>query len=887
MTKSEFRRIQKLFAIALIQAESEAIDDGIDITSSEYEEAFNLLREKILNELDLTSEKYEKLRKSFKIPKKPIDYKDLINTPEIPVIPEILSPEKIRELINEAISQIPKPTTTIINKIEKIVEKPQIIKTIEHTKEIVKESDITKLEEIKKDIQYLQENFQNIKIPEPINIESIKKDLLKQSADYTNEQLAEMPNFRALAMGLQGQIDKLKSDLNNENLFDRTGTVISPHTAGDSLQVDGGFLSTGVATGFTIPSGAGTRFMWIPDKGAFRAGLVLGTEWDSTNIGADSTAFGVANTASGDNSFATGSSNTASGSESMAAGQVSVASGGASFALGEEAFAEGQGSFAIGYYSHAQGIYSFAGGKNNMNDTTSLVAGTDIDTPGAFAFGYAQGGKTLKALGTASFAMGQDVNALQNNSFALGSDFTNNTVSSFAVGFGAIDLSVASGGNVTIGTTLATSPTLTLQAKGSGGIPTLKFMRDGAGFNDFQFKDDGGVFYFQQSSDDGATWEDLMSIEATVGGFNFYGRNLLTTGTLGAGAITGTSIIKSGGTSSQFLKANGSVDSSTYLTAANLNTTGGVANGGTGRASFTANSIVAGGTTTTGQLQPIANSSITGSILKSNGASGLPGFSFGGLLLDQSSGTNYMAGVGTSTYPNAKIYGYPGTFSAIFYPGGNIDIQGGPGYDGAGGASNGGNFTGMTGRGGDHTIITTGTALGKNGGAMTLGTGRGGNASGGTVSNTGGNSGSFTISTGNAGTGATANGTVGDIIFDLGANGTNTPAHRFKVGTVEQINLTDGVLAPTTTNDIDLGDSTHIFKNFYANNYFAGSVAGIDMASGTPKGVVISKGIITAATSVTPVADGTYPVYNDGVTSGQVTGFTTSGGIITAITVVP
>jgi hypothetical protein len=43
--------------------------------------------------------------------------------------------------------------------------------------------------------------------------------------------------------------------------------------------------------------------------------------------------------------------------------------------------------------------------------------------------------------------------------------------------------------------------------------------------------------------------------------------NFSGTGTIGAGAITGTSIIKSGGTSSQFLKADGSVDSSTYLTA--------------------------------------------------------------------------------------------------------------------------------------------------------------------------------------------------------------------------------------------------------------------------------------------------------------------------------
>jgi hypothetical protein len=53
-----------------------------------------------------------------------------------------------------------------------------------------------------------------------------------------------------------------------------------------------------------------------------------------------------------------------------------------------------------------------------------------------------------------------------------------------------------------------------------------------------------------------------------------------------AGAITGASFIKSGGTASQFLKADGSVDSATYLTAAgtatNVSGVVAIANGGTG-----------------------------------------------------------------------------------------------------------------------------------------------------------------------------------------------------------------------------------------------------------------------------------------------------------------
>ncbi|MFA6142509.1 MAG: hypothetical protein WC738_04350 [Candidatus Omnitrophota bacterium] len=65
-----------------------------------------------------------------------------------------------------------------------------------------------------------------------------------------------------------------------------------------------------------------------------------------------------------------------------------------------------------------------------------------------------------------------------------------------------------------------------------------------------------------------------------------------------------------------------------------------------------------------------------------------------------------------------------------------------------------------------------------------------------------------------------------------------------------------------------------------AATYHVGAVAGVDMASGTPKGVTVSKGIITAATSVTPVVDGTYTVGKGAVTDGTIT---VSGGIITAV----
>jgi hypothetical protein len=50
-----------------------------------------------------------------------------------------------------------------------------------------------------------------------------------------------------------------------------------------------------------------------------------------------------------------------------------------------------------------------------------------------------------------------------------------------------------------------------------------------------------------------------------LGDVNLNANDLTTTGTLEAGAITGTSLIKKNGLSTEFLKADGSVDSSTYV----------------------------------------------------------------------------------------------------------------------------------------------------------------------------------------------------------------------------------------------------------------------------------------------------------------------------------
>jgi hypothetical protein len=128
-----------------------------------------------------------------------------------------------------------------------------------------------------------------------------------------------------------------------------------------------GFLVTGtLGSGNTIDSeitGAGTRMFFNPNKAAFRAGYANSSEWDDTNIGEYSTAFGRATTASGEYSTASGTLSTASGNHSTALGGNSTASGDLSTSMGFITEASGSFSTAFGGSTIASGDFSTAMGS--------------------------------------------------------------------------------------------------------------------------------------------------------------------------------------------------------------------------------------------------------------------------------------------------------------------------------------------------------------------------------------------------------------------------------------------------------------------------------------------------------------------------------------------
>jgi uncharacterized protein (TIGR02145 family) len=155
------------------------------------------------------------------------------------------------------------------------------------------------------------------------------------------------------------------------------------------FHLKGGILSTGT-TGTTPMSGSGTRFMWVPSKGALRAGSVAGNYWDDANIGTKSMAIGENNMASGatsislgkDNqaigqwSLAFGTNNLSSGLSSIAIGGGNQATNGYSIAMGGSTQATGYSAIAMGDHVYATGNYSRVIGLNSTAQSYgSIVIG--------------------------------------------------------------------------------------------------------------------------------------------------------------------------------------------------------------------------------------------------------------------------------------------------------------------------------------------------------------------------------------------------------------------------------------------------------------------------------------------------------------------------------
>lgn len=191
-----------------------------------------------------------------------------------------------------------------------------------------------------------------------------------------------------------------------DQAYDYGGAGVGKTITADAgaVLIDGtdGLLSTGTTgSGTLATSGAGTRMLWNPRKAAFRAGRVFGSQWDDSNIGVSSVAFGLDTTAKGVFSTAFGAGTLANEYYSTAFGYATTANAFGSTSFGRNTTAYGDYSTAIGSYNNA-----FSYGETVLGiGATDYTASTD----GTFLFGSAEATDRLLVVGNAIDANGDNL----------------------------------------------------------------------------------------------------------------------------------------------------------------------------------------------------------------------------------------------------------------------------------------------------------------------------------------------------------------------------------------------------------------------------------------------------------------------------------------------
>lgn len=214
------------------------------------------------------------------------------------------------------------------------------------------------------------------------------------------------------------------------------------------LHVSNGAVLFNGTAGATPVSGGGTRFMWVPEKAALRAGQAIDFSWDDGSIGFGSVAMGTGTVAIGYASTAFGQNNSASGTHSFAAGNQCTAFGAFSISMGDDNITLANNSVALGEgnYIGASASLSFAaGGSNNVLAPFSIGMGffNNPSKIGSVAIGYSNSasgnystvfGSNNMAMGDYSTAMGATTVAYGMYSAAIGNGAQANDYGGFAIG---------------------------------------------------------------------------------------------------------------------------------------------------------------------------------------------------------------------------------------------------------------------------------------------------------------------------------------------------------------------------------------------------------------------------------------------------------------------
>lgn len=325
ITPQQFKKAAGLLRKAYAELEDEAIKEGLNIVSPAYDKLTLIVREKILSEMGISDSDYEEAKSNLLEEKKKTSpsLENILNEGVMKTLDDV---KKTVEENNSKVNEFTKihiPTSDEIAKIARTVAQ-EYVKPPQITNQIIKETTIEKPQIIKETIveKVVEEkNYNEKPMMEKIDSLSLEIQRVSQGIDketiltelintmtpafgkmfQDNINILGMPDFRKLAMGMQGQIDErlVKNILAGTNVtITNSKGVYTISSVGGSGggDVSGGSSSTDNAiaiyngtTGKIIKNSA-----WIvdPSTGALNAGAGQGSLssdlatinlWDSAN----------------------------------------------------------------------------------------------------------------------------------------------------------------------------------------------------------------------------------------------------------------------------------------------------------------------------------------------------------------------------------------------------------------------------------------------------------------------------------------------------------------------------------------------------------------------------------------------------------------------------